>query len=78
MTRILRLPDVIKITGLSRSSIYNYIDLGLFPKPIKLGKRAVGWPANEISSVNKARIEGKNNDKIYDVVKHLEEQRHSK
>jgi prophage regulatory protein len=40
---ILRLNDVMKRTGLSRSTIYAYIDKGAFPKPFKIGDRAVGW-----------------------------------
>lgn len=39
----LRLPAVIERTGLSRSTIYDRIQKGLFPKPIKLGERAVAW-----------------------------------
>lgn len=45
---ILRLNSVIEITGLSRSSIYNYIKAGTFPRPLKLGLRAVGWLASEV------------------------------
>ncbi|MFT3669665.1 MAG: AlpA family transcriptional regulator [Pseudoxanthomonas sp.] len=45
---VLRLKSVIEITGLSRSTIYLYIKLGMFPKPIQLGPRAVGWKASEI------------------------------
>lgn len=41
--RMLRRPDVERATGLSRSTIYCMIADGQFPKPIKLGKRAVGW-----------------------------------
>jgi len=41
-TNILRLPDVMARTGLSRRSIYAYISNGSFPKPIELGPR--GWP----------------------------------
>ena len=40
---ILRLPSVIERTGLSRSTIYRKVSLGEFPKPHKLGERAVGW-----------------------------------
>lgn len=47
-TAILRLPVVITRTGLSRSSIYDYAQKGIFPKPIKLGPRAVGWLEPEI------------------------------
>ena len=46
--RIYRLPDVINITGLSRSSIYLRISTNEFPKPVKLGRRAVGWPEDTI------------------------------
>lgn len=42
--RILRRPDVEIRTGLSRSTIYAMMAEGSFPKPIKIGKRAVGWP----------------------------------
>lgn len=46
--RILRLPQVKSITGLSRSTIYFRIDLGTFPKQVCLGGRAVGWLEDEI------------------------------
>ena len=46
----LKLKDVQKITGLSRSSIYAYIDKGLFPIQVKLGKRSVAWLDTEIES----------------------------
>ena len=42
------LPEVMKMTGLSRSSIYLRIYTNEFPKPVKLGRRAVGWPENAI------------------------------
>lgn len=40
---ILRLADVLALTGLSRSSIYSFIKAGTFPDRINLGPRAVGW-----------------------------------
>jgi len=49
-TIILRLPDVKKRTGLSRSSIYLKIQQGTFPRPIALGTKAVGWLEAEIQS----------------------------
>lgn len=45
---ILRLPVVTHRTGLSRSSIYQKISEGKFPRPVSLGARAVGWKASEI------------------------------
>lgn len=49
LERILRLPGVQARTGLSRSSIYLRIAQGSFPKPIRLGERAVGWLDSEVS-----------------------------
>jgi prophage regulatory protein len=39
-----RLRDVIRITALSRSTIYRRIAEGRFPEPVHLGGRASGWP----------------------------------
>ena len=41
--QILRLPQVESRTGLKRSTIYERIAQGLFPRQIPLGGRAVGW-----------------------------------
>jgi prophage regulatory protein len=48
--RICRLPDVKAKTGLSRSTLYAMMAQGRFPKPIKLGERAVGWFEAEIAT----------------------------
>lgn len=53
---IYRLPDVIKTTSLSRSSIYDYMSKGLFPRPIKLGVRAVGWHSADITAWLESRM----------------------
>jgi len=42
--RIIRLPEVILLTGLSRAAIYRELKRG-FPPPIQIGKtRCIGWP----------------------------------
>lgn len=46
--RILRRPEVEKLVGLSRSTLYAMMQEGAFPKPVKLGKRAVGWPESTV------------------------------
>ncbi|MCP3679810.1 MAG: AlpA family transcriptional regulator [Gammaproteobacteria bacterium] len=48
-TTMLRLPEVKQRTGLSRSTIYQRIAHGIFPHPIPLGGRAVGWDEKEIN-----------------------------
>ena len=45
---ILRLPKVTEVTGLPRSSIYDAIHRGEFPRPLKLGARASGWRMSEV------------------------------
>ena len=47
---ILRRKQVEARTGLSRSTIYQRIAEGSFPKPISLGARAVGWLESEIEA----------------------------
>lgn len=69
---IYRLPTVKIKSGYSRSTIYVRIAQGLWTKPISLGARAVGWPANEIATLNAARISGKSDDEIRELVKQLE------
>ncbi len=47
---VLRLPQVIQLVGLSRSSIYLLIQRGLFPKPVQLSLRAVAWRQADIEA----------------------------
>lgn len=46
--RIIRLPEVIHLCGLKRSSIYQKIKERKFPAPCQIGVRAVGWDSLEI------------------------------
>ncbi|WP_211460828.1 AlpA family transcriptional regulator [Collimonas silvisoli] len=46
--RILRRAEVEAKTGFKRAHIYNLMSLGKFPKPVRLGIRAVGWDSVEI------------------------------
>lgn len=57
---MLRLRDVIKKTGLSRSSIYKYVSTGRFPKPVHLGERTVAWVENEIEDWLMAKVNERN------------------
>ena len=54
---ILRRPDVEFATGLSRSTLYAMMAEGAFPKPIKLGKRAVGWREADIAAWLESRAQ---------------------
>lgn len=46
--KVLRLPQVIEYTGLSRSSIYLRMSKGDFPASISLGERAIGWLEKDV------------------------------
>ena len=45
---VLRLPDVLRATGLGRSTIYRMVAERTFPAPVKLAKRAVGWRHDDV------------------------------
>ena len=45
----LRGEEVTRITGIPRSTRYELLRRGEFPKPIKLSERMVDWPAAEIA-----------------------------
>ncbi|CAM3830063.1 AlpA family transcriptional regulator [Pseudoalteromonas sp. L23] len=46
--KLIKLPQVIEKTSLSRSSIYDFMNKGGFPKSVSLGARAVAWVESEI------------------------------
>ena len=64
MHTILRLPEVKRSTGLSRSTIYLRIAQDTFPKPVSLGGRAVGWLESEIEEWLQRRIEASRKVKV--------------
>ena len=72
---ILRIPATTTQSGNSRSTIYKRISQGLWTKPVRLGPRAVGWPANEIEALNAARISGKTDTEIRELVQSLHAKR---
>ena len=69
---ILRLTDVLRERGRSRSAHYLDIQQGLFTHPVLIGLRAVGWPTTEVATINAARIAGKGEDEIRALVAKLE------
>lgn len=71
-TTILRIPVVLRRRGRSRSGHYLDIQQGLFPHPIKIGLRASGHPEHEVEAINAARIAGKSDDEIRELVIKLE------
>lgn len=74
--QILRMPAVKAETGhRSHASIYNAIRARLFTKPVPIGERAVGWPYSEVQAINAARIAGKSEAEIRELVSRLHAKR---
>ena len=48
--RLLRLPEVICMVGISKNSIYRYMAKGLFPRSLKIGPNAVAWRLSDIQA----------------------------
>ncbi len=53
--KILRRTQVEERVGLSRSTLYAMIAEGTFPKPIRIGKRAVGWTETSLTAWLKSK-----------------------
>lgn len=58
--RLIRLKEVMNLTGLGRSSIYKFMTQGDFPLSISLGERAIAWELSEIEEWVLAKIENRN------------------
>ncbi len=56
--RLIRLPEVERLTGLSRSTIYRLRKLGKFPEQVRIGARAVAWWLSEILAYIRSRPRG--------------------
>ena len=73
---IYRMPAVKVETGhRSNASIYNAIKAGLFTRPVKISERSVGWPDFEVAEINAARIAGKSEAEIRELVNRLHAKR---
>ena len=48
MEKLLRLPQVLNTVGISKSTLYQLVARGDFPKPIKIGQRASAWPESAV------------------------------
>ena len=49
-SRLLRIRQVLAMTGLSRSSLYRELRAGTFPDGVRLGVKAVAWPQAKVEA----------------------------
>ncbi len=73
---LLRLPDVKRVFGhRSDASVYNAIRDGLFTAGVAIGQRAKGWPDYEAQAIATARVAGKTDADIRELVTALHAKR---
>lgn len=60
--KILRMRQVLELTGLARSTLYHYIKNQNFPAQVKLGPKIVGWVEDEVISWISGRIQIRDTD----------------
>jgi prophage regulatory protein len=72
---LLRLPTVLELRGVGRSTHYKDVGAGLFTRPVSLGPRLKAWPASEVNAMNSAIVAGKDESHIRALVKKLEAKR---
>ena len=48
--RLIRLPEVIQITSLSRTQIYRLIAAGTFPKQRRISHKVAAWKESEVAA----------------------------
>lgn len=68
---MIRIDVVRHKTGGSKSTVYNQVGDGLLPGSVAMGPRMAAWPENEIDAVVRARIAGKSEDEIRQLVARL-------
>jgi prophage regulatory protein len=74
--RLLRLPEVKQVMGhRADASVYNSIRAGSFPTGVAIGQRAKGWPDYEVQAIAAARVAGKSEAEICELVKVLHAKR---
>lgn len=71
--RLINLKEIVKITSLSKATVYRYIEAGSFPKNIKIGDRRVAWKENDILEwmANLDSQDGKDGDHFTKIARRL-------
>ena len=62
--RLIKLKEVIEKTSLGRSTIYEFIAKGTFPKQVSLGAKSVAWLESEIDDWIMERLGNRDNGGI--------------
>ena len=72
---LLRMPQLVELLGICRSSIYTQIEQGLLTKQISVGARAIALPRFEVLKIIEARMRGDSEAEIRELVNQLHKNR---
>ena len=57
--RLIKLKEVIEKTSLGRSTIYEFMAKGTFPKQVPLGAKSVAWLESEVDDWIEDKVRGR-------------------
>ena len=57
--KMLRINEVMKITAMSKTTIYRWINANQFPKPLNLSSKSVAWLESDIHDWITSKIEAR-------------------
>ena len=63
MDRIIRLPELLQVTGLSTSTVYRMMAEGTFARSVRLNKNSVGWRSSSVEEWIASRPEVEVNER---------------
>jgi prophage regulatory protein len=63
--RMLRIKEVVSVTGLKPEAIYRLGREGKFPRPVKISEFSSGWVESEVQGYLASRIEARNADSAH-------------
>ena len=56
--RFIRLPELITMLSVSKPTIWRWVSIGKFPKPVKLGERTSAWSVADVEQWITQRQQG--------------------
>ena len=68
---LLNRDEVAKVFNVDKMTVYKYVESGILPQPIKVGKRCSRWPITEIQMIADARCAGAKNSDVEKIVEKI-------
>lgn len=71
----LRLPTMLQLLAIGKTTLYARISQGTFPPPVKFGSHMSAWPKHEVEAIMGAIMQNATEDELREVVVQLVKQR---